>query len=323
MLKQTLETPASITTDSNSRAIAAIFLGVVFFSIHDNVVRLLGKEFSVMEIMFFRALFATPVMFVILKLETGSWSPRLKHPWLTTIRGIVGCSCYISFYMSIASLPLATSTTIFFLAPIMVTVISIFVFKEHVGPRRWMAVIVGFMGIVVIVNPAEGVRDPAVFFALYSACTYAIVIIITRHVGPSQSAISLALNSMLIFFVVSGICGLVFGDGSLSFSDNPSLQFLLREWIVPSYGDLLLLLACSALASFGFYGLIQAYRHAEASFVAPFEYVTMPLAVLWGYLFWNEIPPLTTYLGILLIIGSGVYVLHREALVKRQALAQS
>jgi drug/metabolite transporter (DMT)-like permease len=296
-------------------------LGVVFFSIHDNVVRLLGKEFSVMEIMFFRALFATPVMFVILKLETGSWLPKLKYPWLTTLRGVIGCSCYISFYMSIASLPLATSTTIFFLAPIMVTVISIFIFKEQVGPRRWMAVIIGFMGVVVIVNPGEGVRDPAVFFALYSAVTYAIVIIITRYVGPSQSAIILTLNSMLVFFVVSGICGLAFGDGSLSFSDNPSLQFLLRAWIVPSSSDLLLLLACSALASFGFYGLIQAYRHAEASFVAPFEYATMPLAVLWGYLFWGEIPPFTTYLGISLIIGSGVYALHREAQLNRQSLA--
>lgn len=129
--------------DSNTRGVSAILVGVLFFSLHDNVIRLLGGNYSVMEIMFFRALFAIPAMFWILKLETGNWALRVKHPWLLTLRGVVGCSCYISFYMSIVSLPLATATTIFFVAPILVTVISVFLFKEHVGLRRWVAVIIG------------------------------------------------------------------------------------------------------------------------------------------------------------------------------------
>ncbi len=128
----------------------------------------------------------------------------------------------------------------------------------------------------------------------------------------------MALSSMLVFFFVSGICGLLFGGGQIAYQGHPSLEFLLRGWIVPSLDDLGLLLLCSLFASIGFYGLIQAYRYAEASFIAPFEYLTMPLAVLWGYLFWGEVPPLTTYLGISLIIGSGLYVLHRETKLKRQ-----
>ena len=317
-MTETTNTATNIaSSDSISRGIFAVLVGVVFFSVHDNVIRLLGSHYSVMEIMFFRALFAAPVMFLILKMETGSWSLKLKYPRLTIFRGIIGCSCYISFYMSIVSLPLATATTIFFIAPILVTVISVFLFKEQVGPRRWMAVIVGFTGVLMIVDPVGGIDDPAVYFALYAACSYAVVVIITRHIGRAQGAVSMALSSMLVFFGVSTICGLLFGQGQFTYQGHPGLEFLLRGWTTPSVDDLILLLLCSFLASVGFYGLIQAYRYAEASFIAPFEYLTMPLAVLWGYLFWGEVPPLTTYLGISLIIGSGLYVLHRETQLKR------
>lgn len=310
--------PTTHVADSNSRGIIAVLVGVLFFSIHDNVIRLLGGDYSVMEIMFFRSLFAIPVMLLILKMETGLWTPKFKSPRLMFLRGFIHCCCYISFYMSIVSLPLATATTIFFIAPILVTVISVFLFKEKVGPRRWVAVISGFAGVMIIVDPVAGIDDPAIYFALFSAISYSVSVIITRHIGKEQGAVSMALSSMLIFFLVSGLCGLIFGDGGVAYSGHPGLEFLLRGWTVPSTHDLLLLLACSLLGSIGLYGLIQAYRFAEVSFIVPFEYLAMPLAVLWGYLFWGEVPPVTTYLGIALIIGSGLYVLHRETVLKRR-----
>ncbi|MFT5111405.1 MAG: S-adenosylmethionine uptake transporter [Parasphingorhabdus sp.] len=260
-------------------------------------------------------------MALILKLEVGIWSWRLEYPWLTLFRSVVGGSSYIAFYMSIVSLPLATATTVFFIAPILVTVLSIFVFKEQVGPRRWMAVLVGFAGVIVIINPAKGISDPAVFLALYAAVAYAVVVMITRHIGRAQSAISMAINSMLVYFVVAGACGLLFGGGELAYTGNPNLEFLLRGWVMPSSADLLLLLICSTLASVGFYGITMAYQYAEVSFIAPFEYLMMPLSVLWGYLIWSEMPPVTTYLGIALIITSGMYVLHRDNRLKQQQVS--
>ncbi len=303
--------------DSPVRGIFLITTGVAIFSVQDIIIRLLSTNYPALEIMFIRGLAALFLIGAFVYLEGGFSALRVHHPFINVIRGLLQVSSYTAYYMAMMAMPLAEVTAIFFVSPLMVTLLSALFLGEYVGMRRWSAVLVGFVGVLVIVRPDAAVVDTVVFLPLVAALTYACSVIITRRIGRTQTGSSLALFSMAVFVSVSGVAGGIFGDGSLATESHPSLDFLLRAWAMPGWYDLLFLSMCGAIAAFGFYCLGQGYRIAPASVVAPFEFIAMPLAVLWGIVVWDEYPHLATMLGILLIVGSGIYLLNRETVHNR------
>ena len=303
--------------DQPLRGIILITAGMVVFGAQDVIIRLLSGEYAALEIMFIRGLVALLPMALFVYWEGGFASLKVPHPFINLLRGLLMACSYTAYYMSLAAMPIAEVTAIFFVSPLIITMFSVLFLGETVGLRRWAAVIVGFAGVLVIVQPGAEGLDPAAALPLAASFTYACSVIITRRIGRTQSGASLALFAMLTFIAVSGLSGIIMGDGAFAMDSHPSLSFLLRAWVVPGVRDMLFLAAIGLIAGFGFYCLSQSYRIAPASVVAPFEFIAMPLAVLWGIAVWDEYPPLTTYLGIAMIIGSGVYALHREAVRKR------
>jgi S-adenosylmethionine uptake transporter len=170
-------------------------------------------------------------------------------------------------------------------------------------------------------QPNGGAIEPAALFAVLAALFYALSVIATRLLGATESGASLAFSVTVIYVGLNGLLGLWLGGGALAQEGHPSLEFLLRAWAFPGWRDFWLMAACGLIAAFGFYFLSQAYRLAKATSVAPFEYVSLPLAAFWGFLFWNEVPDATTVLGVALIVGSGLYVLHRESVRGRRIAA--
>lgn len=253
--------------------------------------------------------------------EGGFSTLRTTRLGLHFVRGLLQMFSYTTYYMGLAFLPIADNTAIFFVSPLIVTVLSVFILGENVGLRRIIAVIFGFGGVLIIVQPGSGTIGIASILPLLAAFTYSCSIIITRRLGRTQTGASMAFYAMLTFLVVSSVAGGALGDGSFATSVHPSLDFLTRSWPMPVFRDLMLLVLCGFIAACGFYCLAQGYRIAQASTVAPFEYVAMPLAAFWGYVIWNELPGLTTILGISLIVFSGLYVLHRETLLGRKVIA--
>ena len=187
---------------------------------------------------------------------------------------------------------------------------------EYVGIWRWTALLVGLLGVLIIVKPGSAAFQWAVILPLLSAIAYATLHTITRSMGLAESPITMSLYIQLVFIVVCLGMGLMFGDGRFAGLGHPSAEFILRAWAWPSGRDVLLFVAAGFFSASGGYLISQAYRSSSAGLVAPFEYSTVILAVLWGYIFWQEVPGLSSAFGIFLIIASGVFVAIRE--FKRQ-----
>jgi len=314
----------AITVDANELAdtptlgIVLIVVGISVFSVQDIIIRLLSDGYSAFEIMFIRGLVALGPMAFLVRWQGGFSTLRTGRPFLNTVRGLLMVCSYVMFYMSMTIMPIADVTAIFFVSPLIITALSVSFLGESVGPRRWAAIFIGFIGALFIVRPGSEAMNAAAFLPLMASFTYACSIMITRRLGRTQTGASMAFYAMVLFVVISAAAGLAFGDGSLATETDPSLGFLLRGWALPPPRDMILLGACGLIAACGFYCLSQGYRVAPAIVVAPFEYVSMPLAVIWGLAIWGEIAAPSTFLGIALIVSSGIYVLRRESIRGRR-----
>lgn len=306
------------TLESTLRGIITVAIGISIFSLQDVIIRLLSGEYSVIQIMFIRALVALGPMALFVFWEGGFSTLRTPQAGLQVTRGLLQLFSYMTYYMGLAVLPIADNTAIFFVSPLFVTVFSMIFLGEKVGLRRFLAVLAGFGGVLVIVQPGSGTFGIAALLPLVAAVTYSGSIMITRKLGRAHTGASMAFYAMMTFLVVSSFAGAVVGDGSYATNIHPSLDFLTRSWQTPTLRDMMLLVLCGVIAACGFYCLAQGYRIAQPSVVAPFEYVAMPLAALWGFAVWDEIPGMTTILGISLIVFSGLYVLHRETVRGRR-----
>jgi S-adenosylmethionine uptake transporter len=318
MSQQVLSVPSQ---DSPLQGILLLVTGIAVFSVQDVIIRSLSGGYPVHEIVFVRCLVGLLPLLVFIRLDGGWRAMRLRRPVLVVLRGVAGFTSYTAYYMAIASLPLAKVVTLNYTSPLFVTALSVPILGEVVGARRWAAVLAGFLGVVVIMRPDAEEIDPAVLLALLSALSYALMVLITRIVGRSNSGSGLSVYSMIVFIALSGVIGLVIGDGRYDSESHASAQFLLRAWVVPGARDFALMVVCGVIAGIGFFCLTQAYRVAPPSAIAPFEYSALPWAVLWGYLFWAELPSGATWAGLALIVGSGLYIVHREAARGRRTVS--
>ena len=150
---------------------------------------------------------------------------------------------------------------------------------------------------------------------------YALGALLTRRMSATETGSSMAFHTTAFYAVASGIFGLALGDGALAGAAHPSAAFLLRAWVLPGLVDLGLMAFLGLIAAFGFYALTQAYRVSPPTIVAPFEFTALVWAVLWGFVFWGEIPDIFVVTGIVIVVASGLYVIHRETVRGRRATA--
>ena len=308
--------------DTNTRGIAHLVVGLSLFTIQDVTIKLLSDELALLQILFLRSLVALVPICWLVHREGGWRGFHTRHPVLNAVRGCLIVTCYSSFYMALAVLPLADAMTLFYTNPLFVTALSVPILGEIVGPRRWLALLVGFMGVLVVVQPGATEMEPAMILGIFSALAYSATCLLTRHMATSEGGAGMSFHTTIFMIVVSGAAGLLFGDGSFDLIDHPSAAFMLRAWPMPDAAQWMLILVIGLIAGVGFYCLSQAYRLGRASVVAPFEYSSLPLAVLWGWVFWASIPTWTTILGSALIVGSGLYIIRREMVVGRKLVTR-
>jgi drug/metabolite transporter (DMT)-like permease len=215
-------------------------------------------------------------------------------------------------------MPLADAVAVFFVAPLLITALSVPLLKEKVGPRRWLAVGIGLAGVIVMLRPGPGTFHWVALLPLASAFCYALMHMFTRHMGVSEKAVTMAFYVQLSFIAVCLVMGAVVGDGRFAQQADPSLAFLFRGWTWPDAGDWPIFLASGTASALGGLLIAQAYRLCEAGLVAPFEYVSMPMAIFWGATVFHQWPDRTAWIGITLICGGGLYMLWREAVANRR-----
>ena len=296
-----------------------IISGGFIFSIQDVIIKYISGSYPVHEIVFFRSLFAILPIFFIIRMEGGFHLLRMHSKWYHIIRCLLIFLSYTVYYLSIAVIPLAFTVALFFCCPLFITILSVIFLKEKMDKKGWAALFLGFLGVMVIMGPGllTGLADLSrihygPFFAVLSGFFYAINAVCTRKYGIHESGSSLVFYPILTFLFLGGMLWVVMGDGRFATEENRNMAFLLRRWTVPGSKDLLLLLVIGIVAATGTYCLSQAYRVSNASVVAPFEYFAIPISVLWGYLFWKEIPGPVQITGIFMIIAAGIYVMKRK-----------
>ena len=217
--------------------------------------------------------------------------------------------------MGLASLPIADAVAIFFVGPLIITLFPVVFLKEKVGAQRWVATTIGLIGVLVIVKPGTTAFQLISLLPLLAAVCYATLNILTRKIGSSESAATMALYIQLTFIFCSGAIGIVFGDGRFDMGENALISFLLRGWHYPVTDHFWILISIGVATAFGGFLISMAYKSSEAAFIAPFEYASVLMAIFWGLIVFQETPSLITVSGISLIVGSGIFVIYREKVV--------
>ncbi|MDH3670398.1 MAG: DMT family transporter [Gammaproteobacteria bacterium] len=311
------------TTQRNRPAagISIIVFGLFMFSFQDIIIKAFSDQYSVLQIAFIRCTVALIPILIAVFITAGARGLVAHEPRLLLLRGLFGFLSYMGYYLAIAALPLAEVVTIVFSAPIFITLLSVLLLREKVGAKRWSAILVGFLGVVVVVGPSGQIADLAVILALLATLTYALMSIVTRYVGGSDTPWTMSLYSVVVFILGSVVASLLVAvfEPALN-TESPSLQFLLRPWVVPAATDLLLMIVIGLNWAVGSYCLAKAYAVAPVSVVAPFEYTYIIWAVLFGFLIWSEVPAVTTFIGLALLISSSLYILRRELRTRGQRI---
>jgi drug/metabolite transporter (DMT)-like permease len=288
---------------------ASLCLGVMIFSGQDWIIKLLSGDYPVHQAIAIRGVVAVPILLAVIA-ATGNLrfvlSPRAG--WLT-VRGLVLMVAYTTYYLAFPSMPLANIVALWFTVPLFVTLLAGPFLGERVGLKRWVVTVAGFVGVLIIVRPLTSAFTLASLLPIASALAYSISALMARRMGETESAPVMSLYQNTVYLLVALMLAVIFGGGRFEGNSDPSLEFLLRGWAMPSLRDLALLAACGVIASIATVLLTQAYRMAEANFVACFEYTAIIWASLGGYLFWDEVPDLYTFVGAALIVAAGFYML--------------
>ncbi|MBD3664470.1 DMT family transporter [Sulfitobacter sp. TSTF-M16] len=299
-------------------AILIILVGMFSISLNDMIIKQLSGGYPLHEIVFARSAIGILIGLAIVQIEGGLHLLKTDEPWPHALRGVLIVTSNMTFFVALAALPLAEATALFFVAPLVITLLSIPMLGEKVGPMRLGAVAVGFVGVVIMQRPwassdALDVSRWVLLLPIVAAVTYALNQLMTRKLGVKAKASVMSVYIQAAFIVVSVGFFLAAGDGRyVDAGSGASSTFLLRAWVWPAAGDAWVFLALGTNSAVIGYCLSQAYRLGDAATVAPFEYVLLPLAMFWGYVVFGDLPVLEVWIGIALILFAGLFVFLRE-----------
>jgi drug/metabolite transporter (DMT)-like permease len=294
--------PVHVQSSSIPLGIGYILMAVSLFGIMDALVKWLAASYPTVQIMFFRSLCAFPPILVMVLHSAGSLPNavqllKTRRPFGHGLRSLCGCSAMLLFFYSYQFLPLAEVTAIAFAAPIFIACLSVWLLQERVGLHRWSAIVVGFVGMLVIIRPGAGTMETAALIVVGATALYSLSIIQIRRLSRSEPAGTIA-------FWFSGFCAVLTGL---------ALPFF---WVTPSWSDLLLLVATGLIGGLAQLFMTRAYGLAPAAVVAPFDYTHLLWSVGIGWYVWGDFPDVQTWIGCAIVIASGLYILYRET-VKR------
>lgn len=308
----------------NLIGILCVIGGTIALGVQDMLIKLLSESYPypLHEIGLIRSLVALVLVFGFLWLEGGFRQLRSNRLGIHLWRGFLLILANMAYFLGLSMMPLADAAAVFFSAPLIITLLAVPFLGEKVGPRRWTAIVIGMLGVLIMLRPGTDAIRLAALLPLAAAVCYASIQILTRKLGTTDNASVMAFYVQACFLVFSALFGLAFGSGWTQPDGNLALTFLLKPWAWPDFMGMMLMGGCGVMVGIGSYLLSQAYRIAQARTVAPFEYTGLPFAVLLGFLVWGQLPDQWSLAGILLIALSGLYVFFRETRDKTELHAE-
>ncbi|MSP82205.1 MAG: DMT family transporter [Alphaproteobacteria bacterium] len=271
-------------------------LATMLFAVETLMMKWLTADYPVMQVLLLRSIFALIPSFLLLRLAGGIdlRSLMTQRPGMHFLRVASSAVAMISFYTSITMLPLADAVGISFSAPLFMAALAIPILGERVGGWRWVALAVGFSGVLLMIRPGGAVLEIGAAIALLSSVFYAVNMIITRKLGTGEPGAKLIVYSNLFHLLIAGLC-------------------MITRWETPPLRDLALMASVGLIAGFAQFALVQAYRSAAIATVAPFDYVMMIWAAGFGFVIFAEVPNWLTLLGALVVAVSNLAIVVGES----------
>ena len=276
------------------QAILTICAGVAFLAANDAIAKLLVERYDPFQIVFLRNLIALPMVSAVVLYMIGMSGFVTSHLRIHALRGILMLAGGYTFFKGLEALALAEATALVFSAPIFITALSVPLLGEEVGWRRWIAVLVGFVGVLIIVQPGGSTFQLASLYVICTAVFYALFMISARLLGQRESMWT------MMFFV-------------MLFPMLYAVPFAVAVWIPVRASDLSLFVVLALFGALGITLIGQAFRFAPAAVVAPFDYTALIWASLFGWLIWRDTPEMWTLVGASVIVFSGIFIVVRES----------
>lgn len=260
---------------------------------NDALAKHLSAFYPVLFIVWARFLSHFLILLPIVWLRHGPAALWPRQPGLQILRGFVQVLSVVFFFAAITTIPLADAMALLLTAPVLVTALSPLMLGEHVGPRRWAAVLAGFAGALILIRPGFGGLDTGSVMALCAGVSHAFYNLLTRKIsGTSPPLVTLAFTAVV---------------GTVAMSVLVPFQ-----WVTPDIAHVPLLAGVGVIAACGHFLLIRAFEHAPASILAPFLYAELLSATVIGYIWFDDFPDFWTWTGMAVIVGSGIYISWRE-----------
>ena len=307
-----------INKQNNTKAIILILLGMTVFVIQDTLIKLLSINTNIYLIYLIRSIIGLLVIFIYLKFKKIPFIITTHYPLLTLFRVVSFFLGFSLYYYSLTKLTLAMAVTLFFVSPFFITILSMLIIKEYIGIRRWAAIMVGFVGVYLVMNPKFHDFNIYSLFPIICALCYAFTVIIQKKTSQKDS-----LFSQVIHIYISAILFSLIIKFSLSLFDFnketiENYNFLLMDWEIAYYINMLMLILVGLTGVTGFFCLFGAYNIGSPATIAPFEYIIIFYAILISWFFWGEALNIREYIGLFLIISAGFYTFLREITLKKK-----
>jgi drug/metabolite transporter (DMT)-like permease len=275
-------------------AIGLILFGVTGGLGLDLCAKAILETYPLEQFVFLRSLIGL-LLFLLLARQFGGMKSLITDRWgWHLLRTLLACGAMFGFFFGLSQMPLIDALTLGFTAPLIMTALSVPLLGEHVGWRRWLAVMAGFAGVLMILRPGTGTFSPAALSVLFAALCYACLAITARKLADTESTFGLSVYVIAGPMIISGVLSI---DG---------------DWKAPDAVGWTLFLAAGACSVIAWIGLVGGYRRAPPAVLAPFEYTALIAGAAAGYLIWNEVPDRWVIAGAMIIISSGLYIVYRE-----------
>jgi drug/metabolite transporter (DMT)-like permease len=278
----------------NTRAILTMLAAVATFAMMDAGLKLLSAHYPPFQVAAMRGASSLPLV-LVWALATAGWRPLLRIRWrLHLLRAALGVGMMGTFIFALHRMPISSAYAIFFVAPLLITALSVPILGERVGPRRWTAIVIGFIGVLIALRPTgDGVASIAGFAVLLAALGYAVSAITVRILARTDST-----QAMVVWLMLS----LTIGSGAIAAS----------HWVTIARADWWLVAGVGVAGALGQYAITEAFRRGEASLIAPLEYTALAWSLILDFAVWGVLPDAITWLGAAIIVASGLYLLRRE-----------
>tara|TARA_Y100001970_G_scaffold292316_1_gene433095 strand:+ start:3502 stop:4449 length:948 start_codon:yes stop_codon:yes gene_type:complete len=303
---------------NNLKAIIYILIGMTVFAVQDTLIKLIIESTNLYLIYFVRSIIGLSSIYIYLKLNNINIIYKTNYPVWTAVRTIAFFFGFSLYYFSLSKLSLPVAVTLFFVSPFFTSIFSMFLLNEHVGIRRWSAIIVGFIGVYLVLNPDYNNFNFYSVFPVICAFCYSLTIVIQKKTSDKDNVFSQIIHIYISALIFSTLIKLSISNLYFNPSIIAEYQTIFIEWKINNILSFLFLILIGFTGVAGFFCLFSAYNIGSPPSIAPFEYIIIIWSLIIGWVLWSETLTIKGFCGLILIISAGIYTFLREAKLNKK-----